>query len=257
MRYHIDTIPVWDALRQKRFCPFCYLKRQLEVKDVDRFLGGSVMEPDIRIKVNEKGFCQKHQAMLWEQKNRLGHALMMESHLEKRRSGASEAFSAAREAAQAASDGGIRKKIRGYRDEREAIRAAASRLSQQAQSCILCDSLRENMQRYLYTFLYLYESDPSFVKTLREGCGICLPHCGDVLNMAADELKGKTLSAFCSDLETITNNTLDSAQTDIHDFTLKFDYRNAGKEIGNSRGALERCVNLLSGCCIGDDPAKE
>ena len=56
MRYHIDTIPVWDALKQQGECPLCALRRSIEAADVDRFLGGSVMEPDTRVRVNEKGF---------------------------------------------------------------------------------------------------------------------------------------------------------------------------------------------------------
>ena len=56
MRYHIDTIPVWDALKQQGECPLCALRRSIEAADVDRFLGGSVMEPDTRVRVNEKGW---------------------------------------------------------------------------------------------------------------------------------------------------------------------------------------------------------
>ena len=43
MRYHIDTIPVWDALKQQGECPLCALRRSIEAADVDRFLGGSVI----------------------------------------------------------------------------------------------------------------------------------------------------------------------------------------------------------------------
>ena len=46
MRYHIDTIPVWDAMKLNGECPLCALRRKVEMEDVDRFLGGSVMEPD-------------------------------------------------------------------------------------------------------------------------------------------------------------------------------------------------------------------
>lgn len=81
MRYHIDTIPVWDALKQQGECPLCALRRSIEAADVDRFLGGSVMEPDTRVRVNEKGFCQRHHVLLYAQQNRLGHALMTHTHL--------------------------------------------------------------------------------------------------------------------------------------------------------------------------------
>ena len=82
MRYHIDTIPVWDAVKLDGECPLCFLRRQTEHLLIDRYLGASVMESDTRITVNEKGFCPGHQAMLYAKQNRLGHALMMHSHMQ-------------------------------------------------------------------------------------------------------------------------------------------------------------------------------
>ena len=81
MRYHIDTIPVWDAMKLEGECPLCALRRKLELGEVERYLGASVMEPDTRIQVNEKGFCARHHAMLFAASNRLGHALMLHTHL--------------------------------------------------------------------------------------------------------------------------------------------------------------------------------
>ena len=85
MAYHLDTIPVWDAVKLEGECPLCALRRRSELIDVDRYLGASVMEPDTRIQVNQKGFCPRHQVLLYAQKNRLGHALMMHTHLKETR----------------------------------------------------------------------------------------------------------------------------------------------------------------------------
>ena len=81
MRYHIDTIPVWDAMKLDGECFLCALERKTELGEAERYLGASVMEPDVRIKVNSKGFCRKHHGMLFSMSNRLGHALMLESHM--------------------------------------------------------------------------------------------------------------------------------------------------------------------------------
>ena len=80
MRYHIDTIPVWDAMKLDGECLLCALERKTELGEAERYLGASVMEPDVRVKVNDRGFCRKHHAMLFAMSNRLGHALMLESH---------------------------------------------------------------------------------------------------------------------------------------------------------------------------------
>ena len=101
MRYHIDTIPVWDALKQQGECPLCALRRSIEAADVDRFLGGSVMEPDTRVRVNEKGFCQRHHVLLYAQQNRLGHALMTHTHLKETAGKAHKLLDAAAQGAKA------------------------------------------------------------------------------------------------------------------------------------------------------------
>ena len=82
MRYHIDTIPVWDAVKLDGECFLCALRRKIELNETDRYLGASVMEPDVRLQVNEKGFCKHHHTMLYAQSNRLGHALMLHTHLQ-------------------------------------------------------------------------------------------------------------------------------------------------------------------------------
>ena len=40
-----------------------------------------MMEPDVRIRTNERGFCRTHYDMMFVRKNRLGMGLTLESHL--------------------------------------------------------------------------------------------------------------------------------------------------------------------------------
>ena len=49
MKYHIDTIPVWDAMKRDGECLLCALERKTELDEAERYLGASVMEPDIRV----------------------------------------------------------------------------------------------------------------------------------------------------------------------------------------------------------------
>ena len=97
MRYHIDTIPVWDAAKIDGECLLCALQRRVELQQIEYSLGASVMEPDVRIQVNKKGFCQHHQRMLFKGDNRLGHALMLESHLTETRGKLNKAFNDSRQ----------------------------------------------------------------------------------------------------------------------------------------------------------------
>ena len=82
----IYTIPVneaFDASAENASCgcPMCALYRKLEENELDLILGASMMEPDVRIKTNRKGFCRTHYDMMFVRKNRLGMALTLESHL--------------------------------------------------------------------------------------------------------------------------------------------------------------------------------
>jgi hypothetical protein len=79
----IYTIPINEAFdTAQNECPLCALKRRLADNELDLILGASMMEPDIRIKTNEQGFCHAHYDKMLGMKNRLGLALMLESHLD-------------------------------------------------------------------------------------------------------------------------------------------------------------------------------
>ena len=80
MQYHLDTIPVWNVMELHCECPLCALQKKVEADEAERNLGGSVMEPDARIQVNHTGICQEHNAQLFALQNRLGHALLIDSH---------------------------------------------------------------------------------------------------------------------------------------------------------------------------------
>jgi len=254
MRYHIDTIPVWDAVKQGGECPLCSLRRKIELTDVERFLGASVMDPEARVRVNEKGFCARHHALLYAQKNRLGHALMTHTHLKETMARLAPALRQAREAGESAAQDKSPRRLLKKETGREGLRAAAARVQELTQSCILCDSIQENLHRYALGFLKLYETDAAFRAAFAASKGVCLPHLGMLLELAAEEMSGPALGGFAADLTNAVERNLTKLEKDIEGFTLKFDYRNADKPWGDSRGALERAVNQLRGWSLGEEP---
>lgn len=254
MRYHIDTIPVWDALKIQGECPLCALRRSIEIADVDRFLGGSVMEPDTRVRVNDKGFCQRHHVLLYAQQNRLGHALMTHTHLKETESKMQPILDKAVKDARAGAGAPVVKRAMGKGGGKEALRDAADKLEKMASSCILCESIEENMQRYAYTFIHLYANDAGFKKAFKESHGLCLKDAALLLRMAADKLGAKDQAEFAEDLKSLMNANMKRVENDLEWFTLKFDYRNADKPWNNSRDALERAVTKLRGWCVGAEP---
>ena len=81
MREHLDTMPIWEAYRAGCECPLCEIRQKNEAMYIDNFLGASVMEPDTRVEVNQKGFCQRHFAQMFMASNRLGLALMTHTYM--------------------------------------------------------------------------------------------------------------------------------------------------------------------------------
>ena len=162
MRYHIDTIPVWDAVKLEGECPLCALRRRNELLDVERCLGASVMEPDTRIKVNDVGFCARHQVLLYEQKNRLGHALMMHTHLKETIKKLGPIMESARAAGSKSASASALRRWTGKTEGKADLKAAAEKILSMSRSCVLCESIEENTRRYAYTLLHLYKTDASF-----------------------------------------------------------------------------------------------
>ena len=151
MRYHIDTIPVWDAAKIDGECLLCALQRRVELQQIEYSLGASVMEPDVRIQVNKKGFCQHHQRMLFKGDNRLGHALMLESHLTETRGKLNKAFNDIRKAA--CGNSSFLDRLSGKAPSpAKAMEAAVQELDALCSTCIVCNAIEDNMNRYLHTF---------------------------------------------------------------------------------------------------------
>ena len=255
MRYHIDTIPVWDAMKLDGECFLCALKRKTELGEVDRYLGASVMEPDTRIQVNQKGFCCNHQRMLYAMDNRLGHALMLESHVSETRERLEKIVKEIKSAAKGASGASLMDKLKGKApNPAKLMEEAASALEELTNTCVVCDSINDNMGRYLHTFLHLYQHDAEFRKKF-EGCkGMCIPHSTELLRMAASELPGKALPEFAATICRLETEAFDRMQEDVSWFCRKFDYRYYDEPWYNSRDAVERTVNKLRGWCVGTEP---
>ncbi|MDD3336537.1 MAG: DUF6062 family protein [Eubacteriales bacterium] len=239
MQYHLDTIPVWEAMEQESGCPLCYLYRKIEAEEVERSLGGSVMEPDTRIKVNETGICAKHHQQLFMLQNRLGHALLTDSHTKELLKKLDKWEK------QADSIGG-----RGLFGKSSNGQELVEALQKASDGCVVCEAIDSHMKRYLFTFIHLWKTDKAFRAKWESSKGVCMPHGAALLTMAQRELSGDNLKQFTKSILHSIRESLSADEKDLEWFTLKFDYRNQAKPWGNSRNALERTINRLRGLCI-------
>ena len=60
MKVVLETIPLWDALREDSECPLCSLMKKAEEDSVSYYLSSAIMTPEVRVETNTKGFCPKH-----------------------------------------------------------------------------------------------------------------------------------------------------------------------------------------------------
>ena len=185
MKYHIDTIPVWDAYHLEDQCPLCVLEYKSEKEYVDFFLSGSVMESSTRIEVNKVGFCGNHFKLLYSEKNRLGLALITHTHLKEtieKLNNLSKALGPIQNESFVSKLGSLLPKRMGGPDA--ALNNLLSWLDEHHESCMICDRIENLLNRYAFTILHLWQKDQEFQKTISASKGFCLHHLALMMRIA-------------------------------------------------------------------------
>jgi len=226
LKEHIYTIPVTEAFTEhKDHCPFCALKEKLERDELEIILGASMMEPEIRQETNEKGFCKRHYAKMFNMKNRLGLALMLESHLEK-----------------------LKKEVKtGNIFSRDIGAKSIGRIDELQQTCYVCDRIEDKISKMFTTAAYLFDEEREFRNSFNQVRYFCLPHYKEYV-LAARRVLDKDKY---SDLVKASNEKvcayLESLKDDVSLFCKKFDYRFDSLPWGESKDSVERSIKFLGG----------
>ncbi|MBQ7363825.1 MAG: hypothetical protein IJW48_05195 [Clostridia bacterium] len=226
----IYTIPVNEAFDECRDkpecgCPLCRLYKKLEDDELDIILGASMMEPDIRIRTNEDGFCLTHYNMMLGRRRMLGMGLMMESHLAE-----------------------VKKMLKGpvlFGNKKDAARA---RLKKLEDSCYVCSRIEKNISAMIATVAYLFDTDPAFVKKFKAQPWFCLPHYTALLEYASKKMSKKSYGELYREAYAIEERYLDELSGDVSWFCKKFDYRYDEEPWYNAKGSVNRGIRFLGGC---------
>ena len=223
----IYTIPVNEAFEASAAdkscgCPFCALYNKLENDELDLILGASMMEPDVRIKTNKKGFCRTHYDMMFVRKNRLGMALTLESHLDELK----------KELRDGGLGGGMGNK-------------PIKRIGELEQSCYVCDRIDFNFEHMVETAVLLWSTDENFPAKLKAQPYFCLPHYKKFLQYGQSRLQKKKLQEFAKQVEEIQEKYLEELKDDVSWFCKKFDYRYDEEPWYNSKDSVERSIKFL------------
>lgn len=220
----IYTIPVNEAFETIDGCPFCRIRAMLNENELEIILGAAMMEPDIRIKTNEKGFCAAHYAAMFARKNRLGLALMTESRLEEIKREMKGSFS-----------------LLGDKTDRQ-IKA----LERLTRSCYLCERIDYHFRRMVETACILWDEGGEFRVKFQNTPHFCLRHYLLLLQTSRQFIDKKKRGDFLSAAGAIENAYLEKLFGDVAWFCKKFDYQNEDEPWGDSKDAVERAIRFLS-----------
>lgn len=244
MKENIYTIPVMDGFADEHECPFCNMKKKLEEDAINFVLGPSYMENDVRLETNKYGFCNHHIQKLYKEKNRLGLALMLHSHMTKTR----EQLEALLESSKPQSSGGGLKKLFGRSGSTEGQKAPVSEfINEKVEGCYICRRVDTTFDRYIDTFFLLLKKDPQMWTKLENSKGFCFEHFDQVYHSATKHLSAKDLERFINIVVPLQLENLKRVEEDLEWFTMKFDHRYKDAPWKNSKDAVSRSIVKTNG----------
>lgn len=226
MKETIYTIPVNEAFEDNCDCPLCRLYKKVEADEIDKILGAAMMEPDIRIKTNKEGFCEKHFPMMFEGKNRLSLALMLESHLN-------------------LLNENIFKKSTGLTGKPD-IKKQSDIILNQQNSCYICSRINYYMEKFCETICFLFRSEIAFQDKMKNQKMYCLNHYRQLLLTAKSKLSKNDFEAFSKVIFETEKKYIAELCGDVSWFCKKFDYRYQNEPWKNSKDAIQRAIHTLT-----------
>lgn len=231
MAEKIYTIPINEAFDRYEGCPLCFLVNKLQDSTLDYCLGAAMMEPDVRMEMNSKGFCKDHAEKLSEMKNKLGLALILETRLDE----VMKKF-------QIPPASGKRALFSARADGPDGAEAFKELLN----SCFVCEKIKHTEVRYLSNTVYLWESDGRFRDKLSKQPFFCLSHFTNLLAIAKKEMKSQNYTGFYEALFRLESEYFSQIREQLTRFSESFDHRNAGKPLGEAKNVIEKALRLLA-----------
>ncbi len=225
MKENICTIPINDLFKPKDGCPICRMEEMLEETYVDFVVGDAMMEPNIRIETNEKGFCHRHFSKMFKAGQKLPNALIMESHLKS-----------------------IIENVLPSKAGSKPDKKVIEKIDKLSKSCYVCDRIDRDIHHLLATVFAEYQKSDEFRELYREQTFICLNHYSYIMKDSSGKrgIKGKFMKQFCEDTYNLTKSYIDELKEDTSFFCSMFDYRNRGKDFGKSKDVIERNIEYLT-----------
>ncbi len=230
MKEKIYTIPVNEAFDEDSECPLCRLYKKTEDEVLNYVLGPSYMEEDVRCETNKMGFCENHIIKMFNARNRLGVALMADTHLKQINKDLDKILK---------DEQRTEKKVLFKKSASSPLESYTKDLSS---SCYVCTRIEQRMNSYIETFLYLWKKESEFQDKVTSGKGFCLNHFSYLMSEAKVRMNEKDFMKFSDILIPLQKENLKRIESELDWFIQKFDYLNHDTPWGNSKDALERAI---------------
>lgn len=184
MAEQIYTIPVNDAFDSGCECPMCQMQKDLERNAIEYTMGPSYMEDDNRAMTDKLGFCSHHLRMLYQEKNRLGLALMMNTHMNKTIQDM-RALAAKGPAAKA-----------GLFGKNTPNAPVVDYIENMEKSCFICGRMDDMFVRYVDTIFHMWKRDSEFRDKFATSKGFCTYHYGILYKTGQNKLSKEQYAQF-------------------------------------------------------------
>lgn len=241
MKEQLYTIPLNDAVDALDECPFCFIERSVEQDLIDFALGSgsSYMESDVREATDKSGFCRTHFKKMFDYGNTLGNAWILKTHYQKVIGEMKQQFKSF--------SPGKTSLMNKLKKNTESDNPIGVWIQEKEKSCYICKRFEDTYVRYLDTFFVMYKRDEAFRNKVKNSKGFCLPHFGDLCNMADSTLSDKEKQEFYPVMFALMESNMERMSEDVSWMVEKFDYRNQDADWKNSKDAIQRGMQKLKG----------
>lgn len=241
MKVVLETIPLWDALREDSECPLCSLMKKAEEDSVSYYLSSAIMTPEVRVETNTKGFCPKHFYLLVLKNKPQSLSLMMDTYYGENEKQFKKGFS-------------LIEKAKSKRDSQKAIEVFSNEVKEREKGCLICSRMDDRLYRYAFTLASLFVQDDEFKKAFLNSKGLCLHHTLIESKIAWDAQDKDECVLFQKSLFALLEKNLERVRKDDWWMTQKYKGENYDKPWNGCEDAHKRAVLKLIGEANVIDP---